>query len=458
MVRTKRSAQLETRNKRLELPMGARAVEPLALGRYLRYQRPANGASGSWLARYRHPRTGKFTQTRIGSADDFVAADGVEVLTYAQACTKAGEWFKDQERCAHREETGQVIADGPFSVADAVEAMIGDIKRRGRDWATPESYARTRILPELGGIAVSKLTKKRIQKWLDDLAVSPRWRTGRGTSEAPVDWGQVKGKDGKLRDRKPTADQLRARQATANRILAVLKRALNFSVEEGRYDGAMPWRDVAPFKGVAAARVRFLSRQEQIRLINACEPDFRRLVEAALLTGSRYAPLCRLQVRDFNPKAGTVWIARDKGRGADSARHVVLNEEGVAWFKAHTAGKKPNDLILTREGVVRTTREAGDGAWQADDQRWQMAKACKAAKLESLTFHELRHTYASGLVNEGVPLVFVAQQLGHKGPRMVEKHYGHLAPSALTDSIRNLSPVIGLEIPQVALLKTRKRA
>ena len=61
---------------------------------------------------------------------------------------------------------------------------------------------------------------------------------------------------------------------------------------------------------------------------------------------------------------------------------------------------------------------------------------CEKAKIERLTFHELRHTYASALVNRGVPLVFVAAQLGHRDTKMVEKHYGHLCDEARTRAIR----------------------
>ena len=60
MARTKRSAKLDSRNKRLGLPLGKRATETLAEGRYVVYYRPENGASGSWSARWRHPDTGKF--------------------------------------------------------------------------------------------------------------------------------------------------------------------------------------------------------------------------------------------------------------------------------------------------------------------------------------------------------------------------------------------------------------
>ena len=83
-----------------------------------------------------------------------------------------------------------------------------------------------------------------------------------------------------------------------------------------------------------------------------------------------------------------------------------------------------------------------------------MDAACSAAGLKPLTFQELRHTYASGLVNASVPLAFVAQQLGHTDIRMVSKHDGHLAPNALADVVRALAPKLGLGgAPKVATLK-----
>ena len=58
------------------------------------------------------------------------------------------------------------------------------------------------------------------------------------------------------------------------------------------------------------------------------------------------------------------------------------------------------------------------------------------------------------LVNAGCPLIYVAAQLGHSDTRMVEKHYGHLAPSAMADAIRAALPKLGLvEAPKVEPLK-----
>ena len=73
---------------------------------------------------------------------------------------------------------------------------------------------------------------------------------------------------------------------------------------------------------------------------------------------------------------------------------------------------------------------AGNGSpFRANGQALPMASANERAKLKPpITFHGLRHTWASLAVMNGVPPMVVAKNLGHRDTRMVEKHYGHLRP------------------------------
>jgi integrase len=124
------------------------------------------------------------------------------------------------------------------------------------------------------------------------------------------------------------------------------------------------------------------------------------------------------------------------------ARHIYLTDEAVGWFKELAAGRKPNDVLLSRGTPIRRKVSAdrpSDG-WRSYDQKQFMAKACQDAGIEPVGFHELRHTYASHLVNRGVPLAYVAAQLGHADTRMVMRYYGHLAPSAMAEAIRKAAP------------------
>jgi integrase len=431
MARSKRSAKLDSRNKRLVLEAGKRHMEPLQGGHYVVYQRPKNGAAGAWLGRWYDPETRKQKQTRLGTADDFSDADGREVLTFAQAQEKARAWFKVCAQEALLVAEGEVLPVGPYTVAQAIHDYFKDGKRRGmKGVERAEWSARAHILPALGDLDVAKLTRHKIEDWLTTMAESPkRKRTKVGATEPA------------LAAAPKTDEEKRARKDTANRVLTILRAALNHALDRRRVQDGSAWRTVKPFRNVASARHRFLSSEEMVRLVNVCPPDFRRLVQAALFTGARYGELCRMKVQDFDATSGTVLVAESK---SGKPRRIVLTSEAQAWFKSETAGRAAGELLFTRTGVERRKRSEVGGAWGKSDQSRFMAQACKAAKLDKLSFHELRHSYASILVNGRVPMAFVAAQLGHSDTRMVDKHYGHLAPNAVTEAIRTLVPDLGL--------------
>ena len=74
-----------------------------------------------------------------------------------------------------------------------------------------------------------------------------------------------------------------------------------------------------------------------------------------------------------------------------------------------------------------------------------MRTAVKVANIHPpITFHGLRHTWASHAVQRGVPLLLVAQNLGHTSTRMVEKHYGHFSSSYAKEVIRKRAPDYGI--------------
>jgi integrase len=75
-----------------------------------------------------------------------------------------------------------------------------------------------------------------------------------------------------------------------------------------------------------------------------------------------------------------------------------------------------------------------------------MRAACeRAGIIPPVNFHALRHTWASLAVMAGMPLLIVAKNLGHSSTRMVEQHYGHLAPSYVADEIRRSAPKFGFK-------------
>jgi integrase len=86
--------------------------------------------------------------------------------------------------------------------------------------------------------------------------------------------------------------------------------------------------------------------------------------------------------------------------------------------------------------------------WGMSHQLRPMKEAVQRAKIKpSISFHGLRHTWASHAVMNGVPLMIVAKNLGHSDSRMVEKHHGHLEPSYIAEAIRAGAPRFGLAAP-----------
>ena len=81
---------------------------------------------------------------------------------------------------------------------------------------------------------------------------------------------------------------------------------------------------------------------------------------------------------------------------------MVLTDEGAALFAQLAAGRSGSDFLL---------RRANGEPWKASHQGRPMAEACERAKIDpAISFHSLRHSWASLAVMAGVPLLVVAQQ------------------------------------------------
>ena len=416
----------------MALEVGELHLEHIQAGGYLLYRRPKNGSAGNWMIRWYDAKTRRQRQGHLGIADDFTAGDNFSVFSYEQAVLKAEAWFKGRTRLALLAECGEVVPEGPYTVADAMRDYVTSSKRRGmKGYLICEQTINAHVIPSLGDLPVERLTRARLEAWHLAIAESPRRKTGKVKEETEYLEAPI------------TDEAKRKRKNTANRILTILKAGLNHALETGKVLEPAPWRFVKPFKGVIASRMRYLSIAEQRKLVTACEGDFKALVQAALFTGARYGELTRLRVQDYHAHSGTVFIETSKN---GKPRHVFLTEEAKAWFQEITEGRDTCDLLLRRENVLRTKRKGlvEEEGWAPYDQVYCMHLACEAARIQPLTFHELRHTYASALVNSGISLAYVAAQLGHTGTRMVERFYGHLCPSAQAEAIRSLAPKLGI--------------
>ena len=530
MARTRRSAALDSRNKRNGLERATYHTAVLEDGCYLLYRRPRAGSAGTFFARFKASGLEAFPQEKIGQADDFAEADGVQILNYQQAKENALGLFRKVQKRSRLVEEGEPLPEGNWTVRDVVLCYIADARRTRKDPATAENDLKAveaNILPELGAIPVAKLTAAKIRQWRDALSMRGRRKTGWRRAEGdPIEFHSLD-----LEDK----DVLNRRKSSVNRDLSLLKSALNFAVRAGRIDAEhIPWVLVEPFRGVKGRRLRFLTPEEQRKLVMGCSLEFRPIVQGALYTGARYGELAKARVEHLDLEVGALWV---DGKGRDSRpRWIFLTEEGEAFFRVLVAGRSKKETLFPHANVARKSttvdrvevegrsrrcsrpeaevlrllsdrasapvayevitaalwpeipngmkrtknvldqlrkklpmvrivrgaasailtcpvaiiietipgREVVTDRWLKNDTKGPMAAAYVKAGIERVTFHELRHTYASTLINQGVPLKVIAEQLGHVDTRMVEEHYGHLAQTTKRDMVRSQGLKLGL--------------
>lgn len=141
------------------------------------------------------------------------------------------------------------------------------------------------------------------------------------------------------------------------------------------------------------------------------------------------------------------WLAR-----------LTAEDTGGVVAGPYTVARAMDDYITDRESSTRKPKARDRGIVEAHIKptlgRIELNKltqgkvkawrdACDAAELEGVTFHILRHTYASHSLMNGMTIEVLAQQLGHKDTRITMRHYAHLCPTFKQESVRRNAPSFG---------------
>ena len=181
---------------------------------------------------------------------------------------------------------------------------------------------------------------------------------------------------------------------------------------------------------------RFLTEQEIERLLNACRvsshPFILDFVQLLLLTGARKGEALGAVWRDVD-MAKRVWTVPKSKNGR--SRRIVLNSAAVGVLNHIRSTTERLFLPAGPTAPVFTnpkTRKPYDSLYVP----WYVVR--RAAGLDDLRIHDLRHTFASLLINKGVSLYEVQNLLGHSSMQMTQR-YAHLSP----DVLHNRAEVVG---------------
>lgn len=212
----------------------------------------------------------------------------------------------------------------------------------------------------------------------------------------------------------------RVTPASVNRELACLKHMFTKAIEWG-YVKVNPAKAVRRLKE-PPGRLRYLSLDEIQALLKACSEHVRPIVVTALNTGMRRSELFNLRWLDIDFKNRKITVVNSKN---NESRIIPINL---------TLYEELSNLSRRAQGEYVFARKDGR---PLKDVKKGFSSALKKAGIKNFRFHDLRHTFASHLVMQGVDLRTVQQIMGHKDIKMTMR-YSHLSPDYVQKAVEKL--------------------
>jgi integrase len=230
--------------------------------------------------------------------------------------------------------------------------------------------------------------------------------------------------------------------ATVNRELATMKKAFNLAVKEWEWVRDNPVLRVSMEKE-ENQRDRWLTFEEEEKLLKVCPDWLRELVIFALNTGMRLGEIISLEWKGVDLFRKTITIFKSKNK---ELRTIPINGVVFEMLKNKSRVKSiKTNLVFYTPSHTMYLKTSIDHAFK---------KALKKAGIEDFRWHDLRHTFATRLIQAGVDFYKVQKLLGHKTPLMTQR-YAHHYPESLRDAVEvldkyvtNLSQLDGDKISQ----------
>ena len=211
--------------------------------------------------------------------------------------------------------------------------------------------------------------------------------------------------------------------ATVNRELACLKHMFTKAIEWG-YVKANPVKAVKSLKE-PPGRLRYLRPDEVKRLLDACCGYLRSIVICALNTGMRKGEILGLTWQDIDFENRKITVRNTKN---NETRVIPINQTLYQELCKLSEQSNGEYVFANRNGCPFGDIKKGFSA------------ALKRAGITDFHFHDLRHTFGSHLVMQGVDLKTVQQVMGHKQIRTTMR-YSHLSPEYVQQALERLDSV-----------------
>ncbi|HCK75603.1 MAG TPA: hypothetical protein DHW07_00490 [Gammaproteobacteria bacterium] len=258
----------------------------------------------------------------------------------------------------------------------------------------------TRLIPYMDGLRLNEITTKMVEDYkrvrFNEKFRLPGWRKSKKT--------------------KP---------GTVNRELFCLKAIFRQALKWGDID-ISPAANVTPLKETENPP-RLLSGQEITRLLEAMPDHLRAVVGVAVYAGLRSGEVKRLKWQDIDFKNAMLSVVSRYGMTTknNDTRHVPLSSELAELLRQHPHRLGSKIVFASLDGGYR------------HDFRKSLKSAAKAAGIEKVTMHQLRHCFCSHAQMSGVDARTVQKWMGHASITTTLK-YSHVAPDHEQAAIQRL--------------------
>lgn len=197
---------------------------------------------------------------------------------------------------------------------------------------------------------------------------------------------------------------------TRRKELLLLRCALQMARQLGAHAAEPPETLLPKLRTVYTPRERWLEFEEYEQVMQKLSSERRLQVLVACYSGARKGELQRMRWEDVDWKRGGIVVHQTKPK--KTTRFVPLPEELRAALEAGRKQRGP--LLASFNNLYRDVQ-----------------RACEAAGVARFSLNDCRRTFASWMVQGGVPAFTVAKLMGHTSPAMVHRVYGRLSDDSL---------------------------
>ncbi|MBG0740679.1 site-specific integrase [Paeniglutamicibacter antarcticus] len=357
--------------------------------------RPSRTGPKAYQVRWRDPE--------VGSQQSITFVSETEAVTLKKLLDANGQSFKVAQ---------DAILDARRKVPSVTEVVQEHIDLLVRPSVgtvrTYQTMLNLHIVPTLGSIAVDRVDIRHLTAWIKSM--------------------QKKGRSAK----------------TIKNVHALLYSAMETAIAL-KYRSDNPCRRVQlPTGEKPEDEARFLTHREFGLIMDGMKQAYKVFTEFLVMTGTRFGEATAVTVADVDllAKPATVRINKAWKRGANSEFYLGATKTGAG---KRTVALNPQlverliPLVATRAGT-ELLFPAPRGGQLRHRVFWAIywLPAVKAAQAKGLVkeprIHDLRHTHASWLIQDGVSLFTISRRLGHASTSTTEQIYGHLMPQALQDA------------------------